>query len=80
MYGSEFDMNVDQEANEAEFSIKRKSCVKKGEPRSLRTTKMLDNLVDIIANHQRYKRKLIFTNCPTASNAEIYKEIVIELR
>ena len=77
---SEFDINADQEINETEFSVKKKSCVKKGGPRSLWTTEMLDDLVDIITNNERYKRKLIFTNCPTASNAEIYKEIVIELR
>jgi len=45
---SEFDINADQETNETEFSVKKKSCVKKGGPRSLWTTEMLDDLVDII--------------------------------
>ena len=33
--GGEFDMNADQETVETEFSVKKKSCVKKGGPRSL---------------------------------------------
>ena len=52
-------MNADQETNETECNVK-KSCVKKGGPRSPWTTEMLDDLVDIIANNERYKRKLIF--------------------
>ena len=40
--------------------MKKKSSVRKGGPRLLWTTEMLDDLVDIIANNERYKRKLIF--------------------
>ena len=35
---SEYDINADQENNETEFSVKKKSCLKKGGPRSLWTT------------------------------------------
>ena len=41
---------------------------------------MLDDLVDIIVSNERYKRKLIFTNCPTTSNAVVYQEIVKEMQ
>ena len=53
-------MNADQETDETECNVKKKICVKKGGPRSLWTTEMLDDLVDVIANNERYKRKLIY--------------------
>ena len=52
---------------------------KKAGPKSLWTTEMLNDLVDIIANDDNLKRKLVFTNTPTTSNAEAYKKVVKEM-
>ena len=52
---------------------------KKAGPKSLWTTEMLNNLVDIIANDDNLKRKLIFTNTRATSNAEAYKTVVKEM-
>ena len=40
---------------------------------------MMNDLVDIVANNQRYQRKLIFTNSQTVGNAEVYTQIVKEM-
>ena len=37
-------------------------------------------MLDIIVSNERYKRKLIFTNCPTTSNTVVYQEIVKEMQ
>ena len=38
------------------------------------------DLVDIISNNERYRRKLIFTNSKNASNAEVYECVIKELK
>ena len=40
----------------------------------------IDDLVDIVINNAYYQRKLIFTNTKCQRNAEIYEEILIELK
>ena len=43
------------------------------------TEDLENNLVDIIGNNEHFKRKLIFTNTKTASNAEYYERIMKEI-
>ena len=75
------ELDPDKVVPENDFNAKKeKSTGKKGGPKSLWTTEMLDDLVDIIVSNERYKRKLIFTNCPTTSNAVVYQEIVKEMQ
>ena len=38
------------------------------------------DLVDIISNNERYRRKLIFTNSKNAINAEVYECVIKELK
>ena len=57
---------------------KKRKITKKSGPKSPWSPEMMNDLVDIVANSQRYQRKLIFTNSPTASSAEVYTQIVKE--
>ena len=62
------ELDSDKVVPDNDFNAKKeKSTGRKGGPKSLWTTEMLDDLVDIIVSNERYKRKLIFTNCPTTS-------------
>ena len=75
------ELDPDKVVPDNDFNAKKeKSTGKKGGPKSLCTTEMLDDLVDIIVSNERYKRKLIFTNCPTTSNAIVYQEILKEMQ
>ncbi|XP_065070680.1 uncharacterized protein LOC135695495 [Rhopilema esculentum] len=51
----------------------------KSGPKAIWSTELLNDLVDIVANNDSYKRKLIFTNMPKASNAEVYRNIVKDM-
>ena len=51
----------------------------KSGPKAIWSTELLNELVDIVANNDSYKRKLIFTNMPKASNAEVYRKIVKDM-
>ena len=70
---------VDREAVEAKI-ISMKRVKRKSGPKAIWSTELLNDLVDIVANNDRYKRKLIFTNMPKASNAEVYQNIVEDMK
>ena len=62
--------------DEGQLKAKRSG---KGGPKALLTDNLLNDLVDIISNDERHRRKLIFTNSRTASNAEVYEKVIKEM-
>ena len=62
---------------ETTLSVKRGKG--KSGPKAIWSTELLNDLVDIVANNDSYKRKLIFTNMPKASNAEVHRYIVKDM-
>lgn len=68
-----------QEAVPQETTLPVKKGKGKSGPKAIWSTELLNDLVDIIANNDNYKRKLIFTNIPKASNAEAYRNIVKDM-
>ena len=62
-----------------ETALPAKKGKGKSGPKAMWSTEPLNDLVDIVANNDSYKRKLIFTNMPKASNAEVYRNIVKDM-
>ena len=62
-----------------ETALPAKKGKGKSGPKAMWSTELLNDLVDIVANNESYKRKLIFTNIPKASNAEVYRNIVKDM-
>ena len=52
----------------------RKKKVKRDKARW--TPRKVADMVDIVVNNEDFKRKLIFTNTPNATNSQIYEEII----
>ena len=62
-----------------ETNLPVKKGKRKSGPKAMWSTELLNDLVDIVANNDSYKRKLIFTNMPKASNAEVCRNIVKDM-
>ena len=62
-----------------ETALPAKKGKGKSGPKAMWSTELLNDLVDIVVNNESYKRKLIFTNMPKASNAEVYRNIVKDM-
>ena len=67
-----------RKSSDDEEQLKAKRSSKVG-PKALWTDNLLNDLVDIIYNDERHRRKLIFTNSMTASNAEVYEKVIKEM-
>eukprot|EP00795_Rhopilema_esculentum_P011137 gene11138-20022_t len=62
-----------------ETTLPVKKAKGKSGPKAIWSTELLNDLIDIVANNDSYKRKLIFTNMPKASNADVYRNIVKDI-
>ena len=76
------DKKSSQESDESDSVSAGKKQKKEGKKQEklLWSQDLQTDLVDIISNNERYRRKLIFTNSKNASNAEVYECVIKELK
>ena len=72
-------MSGDEESDFEECDILQPKKKKSGRKSSW-LPEDIDDLVDIVINNSYYQRKLIFTNTKCQRNAEIYEEVLKELK
>ena len=72
------DKKSSHESNESDSVAAGKKQKKEGKKQEklLWSQDLQTDLVDIISNNERYRRKLIFTNSKNASNAEVYECVI----
>ena len=76
------DKKRSHESDESDSVSAGKKQKKEGKKQEklLRSQDLQTDLVDIISNNERYRRKLMFTNSKNASNAEVYECVIKELK
>ena len=73
-------MSGDDDSDFEDYDILQPIKKKKSGRKSSWMPEDIDDLVDIVENNAYYQRKLIFTNTKCQRNAEIYEEILKELK
>ena len=68
--------NAEDSLDSSKVKLKRS---RKGSVKVTWTEDLENDLIDIICSNEHHKRKLIFTNSRTASNAEVYEKVMKEM-
>ena len=68
--------NAEDSLDSSKVKLKRS---RKGSVKAKWTEDLENDLIDINCSNEHYKRKLIFINSRTASNAEVYEKVMKEM-